>query len=692
MLWTWGYSLLFYAPAEQLIGKTETVTATVLDYSKTTEYGFKALVRVHTETADIKTLLYGDSGEVSLAPGDELTVTASFHTAEESHGEEVSWYKAKGIFLIAYQSGELSVTPPKQLPLWALPAVAMQKLETSINELFSGGNGALIQAVVTGNLENMTDAYSTSLSRTGLTHTVSVSGMHISFLVGVLTLLLGRHRKRTVLICIPMLLFLMVAAGDTPSVMRSVFMQILLLIAPLIGREYDSPTGLSFVLMLLLLQNPFCASHVGLQLSFASVAGILLFSDRIYETMTNKFIKPAKKLPRRLVNGALRVLFSSLAASLGAIVFTTPLVAVYFKTVSLVAPLANLLTLWAISLLFLGGMIAAVLALLWMPLGIIAAVPVSLIATYLNGLIPLLGRFSFAAISMSSIYDRAWLVFVYAVLLLWLFGGRKRPMLPLCAGVVTLCLCLLLTKLSFTTAELTISVLDVGQGQSVALLSDGNTALVDCGGNGPDNAGDVAANYIQNLGTSTLNALILTHFHSDHANGVAVLFDRLKVENIFLPQVEEKSDLQTEILALCKEEGTKVWYITENSTVEFGKATLRLYAPLGTGEGNEEGLSVLCSAGDYDALITGDMGSDVEARLVKYCHLPDIELLVAGHHGSRYATSDTLLDAVKPELAVISVGYNTYGHPSDETLKRLSERGIEIERTDQMGTVTVEVE
>ena len=79
----------------------------------------------------------------------------------------------------------------------------------------------------------------------------------------------------------------------------------------------------------------------------------------------------------------------------------------------------------------------------------------------------------------------------------------------------------------------------------------------------------------------------------------------------------------------------------------------------------------------------------VEKRLIKYGALPDLELLVAGHHGSKYATSEELLLATRPELAVISVGYNTYGHPAPETLERLAAAGCAIYRTDWSGTVTI---
>jgi competence protein ComEC len=89
-------------------------------------------------------------------------------------------------------------------------------------------------------------------------------------------------------------------------------------------------------------------------------------------------------------------------------------------------------------------------------------------------------------------------------------------------------------------------------------------------------------------------------------------------------------------------------------------------------------------------LITGDMTGEVESLLLSHAKLPDIELLVVGHHGSRYSTTDQLLQAVKPELAVISVGKNnSYGHPTQETLERLAKAGAEIYRTDLQGTVVI---
>ena len=88
-----------------------------------------------------------------------------------------------------------------------------------------------------------------------------------------------------------------------------------------------------------------------------------------------------------------------------------------------------------------------------------------------------------------------------------------------------------------------------------------------------------------------------------------------------------------------------------------------------------------------DLLITGDMDSATERRLLKAYGLPNIEILVVGHHGCKYSTSDELLDALSPELAVISVGPNSYGHPADETLRRLAKEDCAIYRTDKQGSI-----
>ena len=137
-----------------------------------------------------------------------------------------------------------------------------------------------------------------------------------------------------------------------------------------------------------------------------------------------------------------------------------------------------------------------------------------------------------------------------------------------------------------------------------------------------------------------------------------------------------------QILALCREEGVALLPISVNTTVTVDGLELALFAPLGEDDVNEHGLLICGDMGDFEFLVTGDAGEAVERLLCDETDLGDMELLVVGHHGSRYSTSDTLLEDITPEIAFISVGAgNGYGHPTAEVLRRLEDHGVTVYRS-----------
>ena len=147
---------------------------------------------------------------------------------------------------------------------------------------------------------------------------------------------------------------------------------------------------------------------------------------------------------------------------------------------------------------------------------------------------------------------------------------------------------------------------------------------------------------------------------------------------------------RAEIEAYAEAHGIEFYLIdTRAAQLGFGNGTLTVYPPVSYLSDNEACLTVLASFGDYDILATGDISISAERLLLQWYELPDIELLVAGHHGSRNATSMELLQATRPELVVISVGENSYGHPSPETLARIEASGAAVLRTDRSGTITI---
>jgi competence protein ComEC len=129
--------------------------------------------------------------------------------------------------------------------------------------------------------------------------------------------------------------------------------------------------------------------------------------------------------------------------------------------------------------------------------------------------------------------------------------------------------------------------------------------------------------------------------------------------------------------------------VDSDMTISFGEARIRLFPAKDAGSGNDSCASVLFQRGECDTLITGDLSADAERQLLEDYDLPDLEVLIVGHHGSKYSTCAELLDATAPDVAIISVGKdNGYGHPTGEVLERLKQAGCAVYRTDLHGTIT----
>lgn len=700
-LWTALYMAVFFQPAQQLDDRTVRLTAAVTDWPQEGTYGgYTVLVRADTEQwAKVSAILYVDEQGADLRPGDRVETIAHCTLGDRTFaGEAITYYTAKGIFLRATAYGRLEVERPDHIAPQYFAAWAARALKEGIDAAFPEDAAGFVKALVTGNRDSLTDEFTTSLERAGLSHTVAVSGMHLAFLAGLLTTLLGRGRRSAAVLTIFWVVLFCGIAGNTPSVLRAAVMILLLQFAPLLDRERDGPTALALALLLLLWTNPFSAAHIGLQLSFTAVAGILLVSDRVQDWLLRKLRMDGLRKPKgwgeRLLRTAPYFVVSCLSATLGASVLTIPLVALHFNMVSLIAPLSNLLTLWAIGFLFLGGLGVGTLAVFLPGPAAALALPFVWLARYLQWVVDWLSKPALAALPLESVYYRAWLVLVYALLLVFVRTKGRRPVwMPLAAGLAALVLAVALTRASFYTGGLAVAVLDVGQGQSVLVRTGNFFTLVDCGGDSRDDPGDVAAGYLQSLGRNQIDLLVVSHYHSDHANGIPQLLNRVRVGEIALPDVEEDAPLRAAILSAAAEKGIPVRLVREDTRFALAEdRTVSVFAPVTeAGTTNELGLTVLAAVGQTEVLITGDMEQEGELRLVESIPLPEVEILVAGHHGSETSTTPELLETVQPRLALISVGQNnSYGHPSYDTLVRLDEAGAAIYRTDLYGTIEVQ--
>ena len=443
-------------------------------------------------------------------------------------------------------------------------------------------------------------------------------------------------------------------------------------------------------LLLILLCQPLAAGSASLQLSFAAMAGVLWLTGPIYRWMRERLFG------EREIGGAAHGAITAVAASLASMVPTMPLGALHFGTLTLAAPLTNLLVFWVLPIAFVGSFIAVLLGMLSLPLGTLAARLVSWPLRYV--LLVARGTASLPGLRFDGRAPLTvlWLAACYLVgLILWLRRRKGKPvhlLIPVC-GCLALLLITGVTARFIGEATPRVTVLDVGQGQSVFFRSGKTSLLVDCGGlSSPENAGDTASRALLRERREALDVLVLTHPHQDHVNGAQRLLQETRVRTLILPAAADTdAEPLRSILETAEQRGTEVIRLEDDAEMTLGDMNLQFFAALGQAE--EDGCLMLrISRGDFDTMITGDVTIEVETALAAQFDLADTELFIAGHHGSRHASGDALLDALGAETAVISCGWNTYGHPTQETLDRLAAHGMEIRRTDTDGSVTLRME
>ena len=685
-----GYNHLVRQPIEDRCGAASDFTATVCDWPQATERGARVAVELEGYHR-ARAVLYGEAELLAARPGDTVTGTAQWQSAAHFDSDDVTHFNARGVYALLYGREDVRLSAGDGDALRWLPQRAGKAFREKVAAIWDDPRvSGFLTAELTGDKSAMDDGDYLAMQETGLAHLFAVSGLHCAFLVTLLALLISRRQRLLCAVTIPLLLFYMVMVGMSPSVVRACIMQIFLLIAPLFRRGSDPLTSLAAALLVILLCNPFAAASVSLQLSFSATLGMVLLSPRLYKLLTGWY-----KGKCRPLRAALCFVAANLSATLSAVVFTAPLTAWYFRIFVLVAPLSSLLAVPAAGWSFMAAFVTVLLGFVWLPLasllGWISWALVRYILWIANGMM----SWRYHAVYFTNPYLIYWLLFLYAAFIGCAAtpDGKRKYLLASALSVLTLTAAIWVNRQDYQYGVLTALTLDVGQGESVILTSGGETALVDCGSsNSYKDPGGLAADTLHSMGVRELSAVVVTHYHADHTNGLYEVLRRIPVQTIYLPDIEDEYGVRERLVSLAEEKGAQVTYVTKETADTLGDTVLTIYPPVQSGgDLNELGLTALASAGDFDLLITGDMSGSTEKKLVETYALPDIEVLVVSHHGSRYSSNIRFLKSVTPEAAVISVGDNNYGHPSEETLQRLLAVGADIWRTDQQGTIRITV-
>ncbi len=675
ILYTTVYCYVYLKDARQFDETEQTLTITATDYSQRKDYGISCEGEVSLWGKTYGVLFY-DYEKLSLKPGDKITAKFLLCVTAPGGSKENSFHQGNSIYLIAYARGEASITPGEDNDIRYFPQRLRRTILSKLDEIFPADTAGFAKALLLGDTTELTYSQDVAFQTSGIRHIVAVSGLHVSILFGLIYTLSGKMRFLTAIFGIPALVLFAFVAGLSPSIIRACVMQGIMILALLFRREYDPPTALATAVLIILAINPFAVVSVSFQLSCGCIVGIFLFSARLQKYIYTKvkgFILKAK---------AIRAIGSAVSVTLGTMITTVPLCALYFGSISLIGVVTNLLTLWAVSFIFCGIVASCVLAFLWLPLAKMVAAVISILMHYVLLTAELLSKIPLAAVYTATPYILLWLVLCYGLFAIFWHRGRKGLGLTAAAMAILLVFAAAFSYIEPRLDNYRITVLDVGQGQSILLQSRGETYLVDCGGSSDKTAANIAANQLLSQGITHINGVILTHYDEDHNGGVSYFLQRITADTIYLPYNETPPK--------GLPQGQKTQCVSDIQNLRVGIGEITLIPGCGGEDENENSTCVLFQAKECAILITGDRAQIGEMQLLQQIELPKLNYLVAGHHGAETSTGMALMEKTRPETVIISVGEkNPYNHPHQETLNRLNTFGCRILRTDVQGTIII---
>ena len=399
----------------------------------------------------------------------------------------------------------------------------------------------------------------------------------------------------------------------------------------------------------------------------------------------------------------------SLFVTLGVTIVIWPVLAYYFGLFSIVSPLATLLVLPALPYLIFSGTVAAVIGVFALAIGQIIGWLAWLSASYMLVIINGFANIPLSSVKMGAI-NPAWLWAYFVVLgvILWLTGHRKAvvevinrvavstskiPKKWIVAPLLVIAVLTTLTAFTMPDNKLHVSFLDVGQGDAILIQTPNHQdILVDGGPSAQAISGELSKHLP--FWDRTIELVVLTHPHTDHLTGLLEVLQRYKVQQVLYLDTDYQTPPEQEWLSLIREKGIKSTLAKAGQMINLGsdEAPIEVInpAPGSSVPAMDNGVVLRLSDDKISFLLTSDISQESELDLItRRADLTSTVLKVA-HHGSNYSSSAAFLAVVDPKLAVISVGAdNTFGHPGEETMQRLTDTvgPDKIYRTDKNGTV-----
>lgn len=551
-------------------------------------------------------------------------------------------------------------------------------------------NGLLGSIILGSKASPISDTLLNEFRAVGLGHMLAVSGFQVALIMGFILLLLRKTNIKpliALIITIAVLMFYCILTGATPSVVRAVIMGIIASIGLYMSREGNVSNIMGATAVIMLLINPMNFFDIGFQMSFLATFGIIYLAPLLSDAL--------KWLPTPVA--------LALGLTLASQIMIVPLQFLYFNQFSLWSIPANLiaggLVAWLTVFGFISYLLTSISYMLAIPFDLMNLVMAKLLVATVSFFYQLPG------VSIDVASPHIAVVILYYIVLFILLELAHQKIITFSWKKVLIFILLfaniyLLIPQNTITAsdELHIISLNVGQGDATLIITPHKNVFLIDGGNRAkyDNGKEVIIPYLNKLGIHKIDAVIATHPDSDHIGGLISIIENMPVSVVYDSGQSDNDIVYHDLLetALVKHisiermrRGDKI-FLDEGIYLDILNPMIPFFSNTGT-DSNANCIITMLHYKDFRELFTADMElvNEIEFRMSNID--PHANVLKVAHHGSKFASSEEFLSMVKPEIAIISVGFNGYGHPAQPTLERLSLAGAAIFRTDQLGTIEI---
>lgn len=613
--------------------------------------------------------------------------------------------RAKGISGIIYADGYIGMGGKAHMVSDSLYRIRRQ-LSGRLKLIALPEDAGILSAVLLGEKEDLDSAVYELYRKNGISHLLAISGLHVSIVgLGIWKLFRkgGAGFWISGIFAGGFLIAYGMMVGSGASVVRAVSMAGLSFLAAAVGRTYDLPTAMCIPALGLLLTHPYLLTQASFQLSFLAVIS-LVYPGRLFSVRGETFFTNEK------FSAAASAFFVSLSLQM----VTAPVVCWHSFGIPVYGVFLNLLVIPLMTYVVLSGFIGLGLSFLSVSAGGAmlggAHYILQLYEVVCNGIGKLPGA------ELVSGQPEVWKIGCYYGLVVSgaifyesgleiaeKFREKFKEKKHRLVFLGTAWLAALLFLLPARPTGLSVTFLDVGQGDGIVLRSASRTILVDCGSSQQKSVGEkVLMPYLRSQGVTHVDLAVMTHGDQDHINGIRYLLEHpesgIRLGGLMMPKAGN-DEIYGKMAELAKKQEIPVYYASAGDRIEniAGKGVyMECLSPSGEEEfsdRNEESLVFRVTYDRFSMMLTGDMEAGGEENLVESGVLSPVTVLKAGHHGSATSSGENFLEKLSPEITVLSYGRkNRYGHPAKEVKERLGNIGSEILETGISGAVMIETD